>query len=1047
VTAGTPAPAPASGGERYAFRASSAQERLVYLDLAVPGLPTYNEGMAFRLGGPLDVAALQRALHLLRARHEALRTTLDSPGGVARQVVAAEAEWLLEVDHGDSERIDAWLRGRAGAPFDLARGPLVRAALLVIAPEDHVLYLGAHHAICDGVSLDILARELAGAYSRLARGEPHGLPDAGVQYPDFALWQREQLEAGAYDEQLAFWARRLAGLHQPIALPFDRPRPAMQSLLGGQVMVRMPLDEVAAVDALARACRTTRFNVLLAGYTALLARLARTDDVAVGVPVATRDEEGTEDAVGFYANVVVYRTRVALDRPFSELLESVRATAVEALAHRDAPFDRVVEAVNPPHSDSYNPLFQVLFSLADDPATTFRLDGVASERLLVESGGSRVDQWFSLLQGDDGIAVHVEYDGALFDRETALRMAGQFRTILRAACAAPATAVERLPLLTPEERRVLTEDWARGRQDPSPAPLLLEAVRARAMREPEAVAVEVLPGGRLVTCAELMDRATAISAALRAAGVQPGDVVGVMATRDAWLVPALLGVHGARAVYLPLDPTLPEARLRTMLDLAGAHVVLASSDARAERVVGAEPLVRLEDVAPSTQPMLEPQPDDLAYVIFTSGSTGTPKGVEVPQAALANFLASMAHEPGFAPGARLLAITTIGFDIAGLELFLPLVAGGTVVLADRETARDGRALAAALGERCIDVLQATPATWRLLLDGGWPGDPALKALVGGEAVTPDLAAALAARTAEAWNVYGPTETTIWSTIHRMRADDAFVSIGRPIDHTTVYVVSADGEPSPVGVPGEIVIGGRGVARGYRGRPELTAERFAPDPFDAARGPVYRTGDVGRWRADGRLEHLGRSDDQVKLRGFRVELGEVEAALAAHPDVAAAAVSVRRDRMGQASLVAYVVPRDNATVTSTDARRFLAKRLPDYMLPAHLVTLDRLPLTASGKVDRRALPDPLGAAAATAARVHRPPTRPTELLLAELWRDVIGAVTPGLDDTFFDMGGHSLGAMRVLAEFERRTGRRLPLRLIVRENLENLAAAAESAADT
>ena len=1040
----------------YAFPASSAQERLLFLDGANPGLPAYNEGVAFRLRGHLALPALQAALDLLLERHEALRTTLDAPGGVSRQVVHPVAPWPLRRDRlaelrtsaDDAEAITAWLNGVSGAPYDLQSGPLVRAALLEVGPDDHVFLLGAHHSICDGVSLDLLTGEIARAYGPLLRGEPHGLPDVEVQYPDFTLWQREQTPETVASGSLGYWRDRLQGLDLPLTLPTDRPRPAVQAFLGGHVLVRMPPDEVAAVDALARAERTTRFTILLAGYVALLARLSRQADIAIGVPVANRDAEGTDVAIGFYANVLVYRTAVALERPFLELVHAVRQTAEDALTHRNVPFDHVVDAVHPSRSLAHNPLFQVMFSLADDPETGFRLDGLSAERLPVDSGGSRVDQWFNLLQGDAGVAMHIEYDGALFDRATAEGMGLQFRRLLQSAAAAPGTPVDRLALLSRAERARVADEWANsGTRIPAPA-MLPAAVAAKAAEQPDAIAVEELASGARVTFAELERRTRVVAAALQRRGVGPGDVVAVLLERDAWLPAVLLGVLRARAAYLPLDASLPEARVRYMLDASLARGILSTSTLGA-RLAGEQRW--LLDIAELTgdgaTPDASPSPfdvrdDDLAYVIFTSGSTGQPKGVEVTHGALANFLGSMAAEPGLAPGDRLLALTTVTFDIAGLELFLPLVTGATIVLADRDSVRDGRALVRALEERQISTMQATPATWRLLLDGGWAGTPQLRALVGGEALAPDLARVLVERVRELWNVYGPTETTIWSSVHRVRAGEPYVSIGRPIANTTIYVVDGHGAPTPVGVPGEILIGGLGVARGYRGRADLTAERFVPDPVSGSGAIVYRTGDLGRWRWDGRLEHLGRRDDQVKIRGFRVELGDVEAALSAHPDLQSAAVTVRPDPTGQATLIAYLVPREGRSITSTDARRFVRQALPEYMIPSQFVVLDHLPLSPSGKVDRRALPDPF--VGTRPARTHRAPQQPMELLIAELWREVIGEVQPGLDDNFFDLGGHSLGAMRMLARLEERGGPRLQVWKVVRETLEHLAADAAAA---
>jgi amino acid adenylation domain-containing protein len=1037
-----------SGGtpseETYAFPASFAQEQIYFVRGLAGDAPVYHEAFAFDLDGSLDPALLRQAFELVSARHEALRTMIDLQGDAPRQLVLAETSLDLRLEQGafesDTAR-DAWLTARASAPFALEQAPPFRVVLRRIGDSHHLLLVVTHHAVCDGHALGLVLGEASAAYRALAAGESPALPAVGLQYPDFAAWQRDMVSQGANADSLSYWRDALAGVDAALPLPSDRPRPAVQAYVGQTATRQLPADLMERLTRAQGQLGATRFHLLLAAYAVLLARYALVDDVPIGVPMSLRDVDDAESAIGDYVNAVVCRIRPTPTLSYRALVAQVREVSAQALAHRAVPFSHVVEAVQSHRAGAFNPLFQAMFSLGDDPVDRLVLPDVAVRRLPVSIGGARADLWFNVLEGRTGGCLHVEYDKALFDATSIESMIDAFATLLEEALSSPDTEVGDVPMLRPTDLQRLS-GWGSpavelAHDDSGPLPKMLERI---VVEHGDAVAVEALDGTR-VTYGAFDAGSRGLAGRLRQEGIGRGDLVAVLLERSELLPLALLGVLRAGAAYMPLDPSTPTARMLLKFEDARPSAVIVSPSLVSRLPQGSARLIELDrdtPLAASTAPDAPVTPDDLAYVIFTSGSTGRPKGVEVTHGGFANLLASFRTQPGFGATDRMLAITTAGFDISGLELFLPLVSGGTTVIADTETSRDPMALIQVLDAHAISWLQATPATWRMLLDAGWAGKHDLLALVGGEALAPDLARALAARTARAWNVYGPTETTIWSTMWRIEADAPFVSIGRPIANTRTHVVDGRGRPVPECVPGEVVIGGAGVARGYRARPDLSSERFVQEPLAGPGTRAYRTGDLGRWRG-GLLEHLGRLDDQVKIRGFRIELGEVEAALLQVPNVAAAAVAVRKDPLGERVLIAYVVPCDGEIVTTTEARRFLRTRLPDYMIPSHFVALERLPTTASGKLDRRALPDPLQAA--HFARAHRPPELPMQKLVAEIWREVIGHGEPGLDDNFFDLGGHSLGALRVLGRLAERGGPRLSPQVLIRETLEHVAAAA------
>ncbi|HEX8213077.1 MAG TPA: amino acid adenylation domain-containing protein, partial [Longimicrobium sp.] len=1006
---------------------SFSQERLWFLDQYEPGTPLYNVPAVVRVRGALDAATFQRSLREVVRRHEALRTTFRAAeqGPVAVVDPDPRVELPLEDLSGlpAAER-DSELRrladDEAGRPFDLAAGPLLRARLVRMAGDEHVLLLTLHHIVSDGWSMGVLLRELGTLCEAFSRGEPSPLPDLPVQYADFAAWQRAQLAGDRLERELGYWREGLAGAPALLELPTDRPRPARQGHRGAEERVPLPAELRRGLQELAQREGCTLYMVLLAAFQLQLSLYSGQEDVVVGTPVAGRVRPELEGLAGFFVNTVALRTRLAGDPPFRELLAQVREGALDAFQHQEVPFEKVVEALRPERSLAHAPVVQVMFGVQNAAASGF--SGATLELSRMESRGTSARFDVSLVVGgtepDSWIACGYRTD--LFDAATIRALLDRYLVLLRAVVATPGARLSELSMVDDDERERLATSGDGPALEP-PAGLLPALFEAQAARTPHRVAV--VDAGESLTYAELNARANRLAAYLRRHGVGPEVRVALCMERGATTLAALLGVLKAGGAYVPLDPGYPPDRLAYVLRDSGARVLLTRRGAAPAWAGEGVRVVPLEEAWPEVErePAGNPAPaaraGNLAYIIHTSGSTGRPKGVMVDHGAFAHFLATLRATLRLGEDDVLLGLTTLSFDIAGLEQFLPLVVGAHAVMLDRETAADGRLLAEAVRASGATLLQATPATWRMLLDAGWPEGVRVQGVCGGEALPQQMAADLRRRCDRLWNLYGPTEVTVWSTGALVEADPEFVGIGRPLPNVRARVLDAALRPVPAGVPGELFLGGAQVARGYLGRPGLTAERFLPDPYAGEPGArMYRTGDRVRWRADGTMEFLGRVDHQVKVRGFRIEPGEIEAALRAEPGVRDAVVVIREDVPGDARLVAYVVGGADGGVL----REAVRTRLPEYMVPAAVMVLEQLPLTPNGKVDRRALPAPEYEAQAYVA-----PRTEAERALAGIWAEVLGVERVGVEDDFFALGGHSLLATRVVARVRAALGVELP----------------------
>jgi len=1046
---------------------SFAQQRLWFHEQLEPGQPTYNVPIAVRLRGPLDIAALEASLRDIVQRHAILRATFAAVNGEPAQVVTAARDvplGVVEASALSADEVETQLVAEARVPFDLGQGPLWRARVLRLAEAEHILQLTFHHIVFDGWSLGVFFRELGALYAARVTGQAPALPELPIQYADFAVWQRAWLQGDALQRQLAYWQQRLSGPPPALGLPTDRPRPPIQTHNGALHRFTLPAALYAEAQALAQKEGVSLFMLLLATFEALLYRYTGQEDFVIGAPIANRTRSEVEGLIGFFVNTLALRSDLSGNPTFRELLDRTRRGALEAYEHQDLPFEQLVEALQPERDLSRSPLFQVMFSFQNDSSAD--LHGLAAAHHVIDNRTALFELSLDVEETPQGLRGSFEYNTDLFDAVTVQRMAGRFETVLAGALAHPEQPVAALPLMPEAERRQMLA-IGRGPARDYPAGVCAHHLfEAQAARTPKALAV--IHEDRQLTYADLNRKANQLAHYLQTLGVGPETPVGLCVERSPEMIAGLLGILKAGGTYVPLDPAYPPERLALTLGDAQARVLVTQSRlARAlpvqpERVVCLDTDWRTIAQHSAKNPDSGVSDEHSAYIIYTSGSTGAPKGVVIPHGALHNFIAACQEAVQYRADDRVLQFASLSFDVAAEEIFLSLTVGATLVLRTDEMLGATSAFWRQCREFEISVLELPTAYWRELAHGfalsSHAGDslpPSLRlVIVGGEKALPEDVALWRAHVGERVhliNAYGPTETTVTVTTHdlstREALDDAryCVPIGRAIANVQTYVLDSRLQPVPTGAPGELYIGGACLARGYLGRPELTAEKFIPDPFSDAPGArLFKTGDLVRYRADHTLEFFGRNDEQVKIRGFRIEPGETEAALQGLPGVKAAAVVVAEDAAGQKHLVAHVVAEEGCVLAADGLRAALKRALPAYMLPAGYVFHAALPLMTNGKIDRRALAA-LGVSQESAADYVAPRTR-TEKLLAAIWADVLHVERVGRYDNFFDMGGHSLQAVQLISKIT--AALRAPLSvktLFLHPTVAELAAALETAA--
>jgi amino acid adenylation domain-containing protein len=1049
---------------------SFEQERLWFLHLLDPSSLMHHLNRVMTLVGPLDTRALQKSFDEVVRRHEILRTTIVFEDGRPVQRVAPPRPDtlplvdLLELPPGEREaQATRLMTQQAREPFNAAEGPLMRAALLRVGDEKHMLLLTAHHVITDWWSFGVLYRELATLYRAFSGGATSPLTELPIQYGDFARWQRERLQGTELETLLSYWKRQLSGAPHLLSLPADRARASEQTYRGRRFCFQLPKELYQKLNDVSRAEDVTTFVIMLAVFQVLLYRYTAQEDILVGTPSANRSRRETEGLIGFLLNTLVLRGNLSGEPTFRELLGRLRRTILDAYAHQDLPFQKLVEEVHTERNLGAMPLVQVCFiflstQLPNLEAIFPKSDvpdfaGLQVQWTNVKSIASEFDLTLGLENRPDYFDAFFEYNTDLFEEATISRMAGHLRTLMEAVVVNPDRRISDLPLLTEEERDALLINTDAGAVSAPPSRHIHQSFEAQAEKTPDATAI--IFEDEAVSYRELNERANRLAHHLRQLGVGRETLVGVLLERSVGMIVGLLAILKAGGAYLPLDPSYPAARLALMLADARAPFMLTRKglgeglSARGVNVVYVDAMGEDGARQSGVNPVSTVVSDNLAYVIYTSGSTGRPKGVQITHGSLSNFLHAMQQSLDLTPEDVVLAVSTICFDISTLEIFLPLITGARLVLVDREAAADGEQLLSIINRQGVTLAQATPTTWQMMLEVGWARGRRLKILSGGEALPPKVAAQLLERSTWLWNLYGPTETTVWVSGTRLAAEHETHHIGRAIANAQIYVLDGRLQPVPAGVAGEIYVAGAGVARGYLNAPAMTAERFIANPLSDVPGSrLYRTGDLARYLPDGRIEFLGRADYQVKVRGHRVELGEIEAVLHAHPAVRQTVVLTDEDEQGQRRLIAYLVEDRQADglaaagqLTTSMLHRYLRDRLPEYMIPSAFIMLEALPLKINGKLDRESLPRP-DQARPKLEDAYQAARTPVEHALVDLWARILKLERVGIHDNFFELGGDSLISIQVIAEARQIGLNFVPKQIFNHQTIAELAEVAE-----
>lgn len=1000
---------------------SFPQRRQLFLELLNRGTAVNNLSVFLELNGKLNVVALEESTNKIIARHDTLRTCFSFDNGLLRPEVLPAVRVSLPVEDLQKFSVDEqvsiarqYAEKEVLKPFDLARAPLIRVRLYVLGDEKYLLLVIAHHTISDGWSLGVFLSELMLFYEEISSGEIKSLPELSIQYGDYANWQAGEKLQKDLQSSIAYWKKQLGGELPILELPIDHPRGTKQTYSGGTQRFIISRDIIEALEKLSREADATLFMSLLTAYYILLHRYSGQDEIIVGCPIANRTHPDLENMIGVFINPLALRVNLSGNPGFREMLKRVRNVCLDAYAHQDLPFEKLIEELNPQRDLSRTPIFQVVFNMQNSPMPKLGTQGLEINFLELDRGVSQFDLTLMITKSEGQYHATVEYGDDLFKAATIRRMFRSYQLLLDDIIVNADRPASQLQIISEEEHHHLINKLNQSQVDFPKEKCVHQLFELQVEKTPDAVAV--IHGNTAITYSDLNRRANKLALHLKSVGVGPGICVGILMERSLEIVEALLGVLKAGGIYVPIHTSFPKERVQFILNDANVKVLVTnadheSSDDRNMAVVNLDEAKLTMSDCPNSNS--EITPGNIAYIMYTSGSTGQPRGVKVRHSSLVNFLSSVRQRPGIKEDDILLSVTPISFDIAALELFLPLIAGATVVIASKEMLSDPIMIGHAINHYKVNMMQATPATWQLLIETGWKGEPGLKALCGGEALTRKLANQLLDRVYSLWNMYGPTETTIWSSVNQIYKDDDPITIGLPIGNTQLYILDRDLQPVPVGVIGELHIGGEGLAQGYVNFEHLTKEKFIPDRFSRKPGArLYKTGDRARYLSNYSIEILGRNDDQVKINGYRIELGEIATVLQGHPSVQEAIAIILTEKNEDKRLVAYYVPKPHIFPREDELRDFIRKKLPSYMMPAVLVCIEHFPLTPNGKIDRKSLPI---AGAIREQKDYTAPRNTIEQILTTIWQDVLNVEQVGINDNFFDLGGASIQSLEAVAK--------------------------------